>query len=131
MDLKVSRKEIRFMPEGPVDVLVDNVSDIYPVFDPNDPDTIIDVEILDDARSELLDRAMFAVMKQRGSDPLEPNDGIQWSEALMGDVSPLSIVQQAISSVGTEGPGVKVVPEVVKKGQKENLSFKVELTNAI
>jgi len=150
MDFKVSRKERRWQPDGPIDILVNNICDLYPIF-ANDPryvnqdiqmgqDTItdqdreniiMDVEMLDNDRAELLDRAMFALMKQRGADPVEPDDGIQWAEAVIGEVPSPSILQQTSSSVSEEGPGVRAVADVIKNGSKQNLIFKVELTNAI
>ena len=149
MDFKTSRKESRVMPEGKTDVLVDNTCDFYPIFADdlryiaveglpvkNRENLIVDVEILNDTREELLDRALFAMMKQRGNDPIEPEDGVQWAEAIMGDVSPITIVQQVISAVAEEGPGVQAKTETFKTimpngAAKENLIFKLELTNAI
>ena len=128
MDLKVSKKERRWMAEGPVDVLIENVCDVYPIFNGN---TIMDVEILDDDRTELLDRATFASMKQRGADPVELKDGIQWAEAVIGEVPAPVIVQQVIAAVYEEGPGVRITPKTVRNGSKENLIFSVELTNAV
>jgi hypothetical protein len=151
MDFKVSRKEARMQPDGPVEVLVDNICDLYPIFG-DDPcfdgqdiyigqdrilgqqdrkNVIMDVEMLDDDRTELLDRALFALLKQRGQDPVEPDDGIQWSEALIGEAPPPIIIQQVHTSVSEEGPGVRAVPSTVKNGSKENLIFKIELTNAV
>jgi hypothetical protein len=75
MDVKVSRKETRMMPDGPAEVLLSNVFDVFPVFadearfdgyDFTGQDRaylLADVEILDDPRDELLDRAMFALVK--------------------------------------------------------------------
>jgi len=150
MDFKVSRKEQRIYKDGPVEVLTDNTIDLFPVFGSDsrfinqdiyigqdkitgqDRDNIImDVEILDNDRAELLDRSMFAVMWQRGTDPVEPNYGIQWAEALIGDVPPTAIMQQVDKSVREEGPGVQVTPFIVKNGSKENLAFKINLTNII
>jgi hypothetical protein len=143
MDIKVSRKERRMMPYGPVDVLVDNVFDVFPVF-ANDTrfdgydfegqdraHLIADVEILDDDRTELLDRALFALVKQRGADPVEPRDGIQWAEAVIGEVVVPVIIQQVHAAVSKEGPGVRAVPETVVHNGKESLVFKIELTNAL
>lgn len=144
MDYKISKKARRYQPDGPVDVLVSNVCDLYPIFadDPKFADTVIyeghgdrsdvimDVEMLDDERDELLDRAMFAVMKQRGGDPVEPSDGIQWAEAVLGDILPPVIMQQVSAAVSEEGTGVRVTPSITKNGVKESLTFKVELTNA-
>jgi hypothetical protein len=150
MDFKVSRKEKRFQSDGVVEVLLDNIFDLYPIFgddkrfDDQDiyvgqdlvtsieerADIIMDVEILDDDRDEMLDRALFALVKQRGGDPTEPSDGIQWAEAVLGEVEAPLIIQQIHSSVGEEGPGVRSVPSVIRSGGKERLFFKVELTNA-
>jgi hypothetical protein len=150
MDFKVSRKERRIYKNGPVEVLLDNVIDLYPICG-DDPryagediyigqdkitgldreNIIMDVEILDGGREELLDRAMSAVMWQRGADPVEPEHGIQWAEAVIGEVSPTAIMQQVDKAVREEGPGVQVKPFIVKNGNKENLAFNVSLTNAI
>jgi hypothetical protein len=150
MDVKVSRKETRMQPEGPVEVLVDNIFDLYPIC-ADDPryagqdiyigqelvseqdrkNIIMDAEILDNDRAELLDRAMWALVKQRGGDPVESGDGIQWAEAVIGEVPAPVIVQQAHASVGEEGPGVRAVPGTVVNNGKENLVFKIELTNAV
>jgi hypothetical protein len=150
MDVKVSRKETRMQPDGPAEVLVDNVFDLYPVY-ADDPryngrdiyigntlvppeerhNIIMDAETLDDDRTELLDRAMFAMVKQRGNDPAEPDDGIQWAEAVMGEVIAPVIIRQIHASVAEEGPGVRAVPGTVLNNGKENLVFKIELTNAV
>jgi hypothetical protein len=147
MDVKVSRKETRFQPSGPVEVLVSNIFDLYPIFGNDDrfiyrdqlskqdredvENLIVDVEILDDDRAELLDRSMFALVKQRGLDPVEPGDGVQWAEAVIGDVIAPTIIQQVHASVGEEGPGVRAVPGTIVNNGKENLVFKIELTNAV
>jgi hypothetical protein len=135
-------------PDGPVDVLVDSVCDLYPVFgdDPlydgmdiyvdqlkvpeeNRKNIIMDVEVLDDDRAELLDRAMFAVLKQRGQSPVEPLDGIQWAEAVMGEVITPIIMQQVYGAVAEEGPGVTVTTDTVQKGGKSYAAFKIELAD--
>jgi hypothetical protein len=150
MDFKVSRKERRIYKDGPVEVLMDNAIDLFPIFgtDPRfadeeiyigqekvtglDRDNIImDVEILDDGRDELLDRAMSAVMWQRGADPVEPDHGIQWAEAIIGEVPATTIMQQVDKTVREEGPGVQITPFIVKNGNKENLAFKISLTNSL
>jgi hypothetical protein len=144
MDVKVSRKETRMQPEGPVEVLVDNIFDLYLIC-ADDPryggqdiytgqdrvseqdrkNIIMDIETVDGDRAELLDRAMWAVVKQRGGDIVEPEDGVQWAEAVLGEIIAPVIIQQVQASVGEEGPGVRVVPDTVRN----NLIFKVELTD--
>jgi hypothetical protein len=150
MDLKVSRKESRFQPDGPVMVLMDNIFDLYLIYGnderaagldlfPNQDNLspeelanlIVDVEILDNDRDELLDRAMTALVKQRGADPLEADDGIQWAEAVIGEVPQPMILQQVHNAVAEEGPGVRAVPSSVKANGRERLFWKIELTNAV
>jgi hypothetical protein len=130
MDVKVSAKERRILPEGPVDVLVDNVFDLYPLFNGTDENFITNIEILDDDRTELLDRAMFALLKQRGLDPVDPPDGIQWEEYLLGEVPAPVILQQIAAAVAEEGPGVRLTTEVVQNGSASYTVFTVQLTNA-
>jgi hypothetical protein len=127
MDLKVSHKERRLQPEGPADVLVDNIFDLYPVFD---GDVITDVEILDDDREELLDRATFALLKQRGLDPTDPSSGVQWEEYLLEEVPAPVILQQVMTAVGREGPGVRAVAETVQSGNRSYTVFTIKLTGA-
>jgi hypothetical protein len=150
MDIKISRKETRMQPEGPAEVLVDNIFDLYPVY-ADDPryagqdiyvgqdrvseqdrkNIIMDVETLDGDRTELLDRAMFALVKQRGADPVEPQDGIQWAEAVIGEAIAPVVLQQVHASVSEEGPGVRAIPGVAESKGKQQLTFKIELTNVL
>jgi hypothetical protein len=147
MDVKVSRKETRFQPSGPVEVLVSNIFDLYLIFGNDDrfiyqdqlsrqdredlKNLIVDVEILDDDREELLDRAMFASVKQRGQDPTDPDDGIQWAEAVLGEVPAPVIMTEIQQSVHAEGPGVRVDFNTIKAGGKEYFNYKIALTNAL
>jgi hypothetical protein len=151
MDVLVSRKEARLQPEGAMMALVDNIFDLFPVYandsrvqdnqalqdylatvsEQDRENLIVDVEILDDPRDELLDRAMFALVKQRGMDPLEPSDGIQWSEYLLGEAPAPVILQEIAMSVGKEGPGVRAVPKTVQHGESSYTVFTIMLTNAV
>ncbi len=132
MDAKVSRKEKRYQPQGAVEVLVDDVFDLYPVYgNPFDKNLITDIEVLDDPNAELLDRAMFAVVKQRGLDPTDPADGIQWAETISGEVPVPLLLSQITASVSQEGPGVRITPSVVMRSGKPITSFIVELTSPV
>ncbi len=126
MDIRVSRKEKMYQKDGAVEVLKDGIFELYPVFgNALDENIITDIEILNNDEEELLDRALFALVKQRGLDPLAPDEGIPWSEAIIGEIpSPIiiTLIQQAVQS---EGPGVRVTPSTTKAGT----SFKIELTN--
>ena len=131
MDLNVSRKEQRLEPSGLFDVLVDNVFDVYPLYDTDDPNLITDVEIIDDPRLELLDRSMWAMVKQRGGDPLDINDGIQWVEYLIGEIPATACLLQVNAAVQNEGPGVKASYETIMQNGEEQVLFKLTLTNAV
>jgi hypothetical protein len=131
MDFRTSRKETRLQPDGVVDVLVSNVTDLYPIFEDEAESIISDVEILDDARLELLDRAMFAVVKQRGNDPLNLEDGNQIEECLMGEISPVALIGQISSSVAQEGPGVRISFDTGVVDGKEYLTVALTLVPAI
>lgn len=108
MDVKVSRKTPRYQPDGNVEVLMDNIFDLYPVFSPDDENLITNVEVLDDAEEELLDQAMWAVVKQKGDDPLDLTDGNPHEECILGEVSVVAFETQIVSSVMAVGPGVVV-----------------------
>ncbi len=131
MDLKVSRKETRYQPSGPVEVLVSNVFDIYPIYSPTDPNLLMDVEVLDDPRTELLDRGMFATVKQRGANPLDILDGVEWAEAVIGERTVPVIQQQIQQEISEEGPGVQVIyTTVFAPDGREFFQYSVKLTNA-
>ena len=131
MDILVSRKITRYQPSGAVDVLVSNISDIYPVFSKDDENLITDIEMLDDDREELLDQGMWAVLKQRGLDPLSPLDGNQYEECILGDITPVELTMQIMMSVLKVGPGVKVSFSSYVSGGREKLLAEVSLTNAV
>lgn len=133
MDFKVSRKETRYQPDGSgVMVLTDNVFDLYPVYgNPINTQMITDVEMLDNPREELIDRAMFALIKQRGADPVSPSDGNRWAEALIGEVSGVTVIDDIYKSVSVEGAGVRVSTDSIAKNGKAGTAFKIEIVEGI
>jgi hypothetical protein len=130
MDVKVSRKEARYQPgTGGVEVLMSNIFDMYPVFgDSTNENLITDIETISGDRVELLDRAMWAVVKQRGNDPLDETDGSQWAEAILGEVSVATLLTQVHAEVLEEGPGVKDTYTTSIVDGKEYLVVDVSLT---
>jgi hypothetical protein len=111
MDLRVSKKETRYLPVGQVEVLVPGAFDVFPIFSAEDPNLIVDVECITDEAEERRDRAEFSTIKQRGSDPLDPEDGIQWAESLLEEVSPDVIMFQIQEAVKRESPVTNVIFE--------------------
>jgi hypothetical protein len=122
---------------------MDNICDLFPIFgddlrfinqemfiEGNDRHNIImDMEILDDPKIERLDRALFALMKQRGGDPTDPEDGNQWAEAVIGEIPAPMLLQQAQKSVAEEGVDVELTARTIRNGDKENLVFEIGLKN--
>jgi hypothetical protein len=128
VDVKVSRKETRYQPTGAVDVLMSDVTDFFPVFD---GDKITDIEILDNYREELLDRAMWAAFKQLGLDPLDTGDGNQWEECILGEVSVVALMAQITANVAEEGVGVQVSFETSTVEGKDYLVVNIFLSNTV
>lgn len=126
MDVKVSRKETRYQPQGLVEVLMSDVTDLFPVLD---GDVITDIEMLDGDREELLDRAMWAVFKQYGNDPLDLTDGNQYEECILGEISPLVLMTEISASVLEEGAGVQEEYSSSTVDGKDYLTVTVRLTN--
>jgi len=96
MDFKVSQKEERMQPGvGLVDVYVPDVFDLYIT---EEDGTIINAKILEGVE-ELQQAALFASVKQKGSDPLNSEDGVQWAELMLGEISTGAIIVQVKSAV--------------------------------
>jgi hypothetical protein len=145
VDIKISNKEKRTYKDGTVEVLLSNACDLYPIFGDNTAyngqniivnqrlvanetrkNVIMDIEILNDDKTEQLDRATFAVMKQRGADPLEIRDGIQWAELILGEILFFIGLSQVQKAVAEEGTGVRSTMYTVKKGSKESLMVRID-----
>ena len=103
MDVKISTKETRLQPSGAIQVYVNNIFDLYPTYD--DTGLIIeDVEVYTSDAEELQQAALFASVMQRGTDPLNPNQGVRWVEYLAGEISDALLVadiKNAVESVST------------------------------
>ena len=100
MDTLIYLKERVLQPSGAVDVYVDDVFDFHATSEGN---VITGVETVE-GTEELKQQAMFAALKQYGSDPVSPTDGVQWAEAVIGEVASSVVmyqVQTAVSSVSS------------------------------
>lgn len=61
---------------------------------------IISCEILEDGSQDLIEQeCALATIFQRGLDPLDLQDGIQWSEVLLGEVNVLQLMEQITEAV--------------------------------
>ena len=70
---------------------------------------IITCDILDDGDDDLLEQeCALATIFQRGLDPLDLEDGIQWSEVLLGEVNVLQLMEQIVEAVNQVSLHVRV-----------------------
>lgn len=129
MDLKVYRKEEVIQPDGTLNVLKPDIIDIYPDFLETE-EKLYNAQILDDNSEELLlQECALATMWQRGLDPIEPEDGIRWTQALLGEVNPLQLIEDVTNAVENVTNSVAVeVGTVTSINGQEYLSFKLRMT---
>ena len=83
----------------------------------------------DDSEELLLQECALATIWQRGLDPVEPEDGIRWSQALLGEVNPLQLIEDVNNAVENVTNSVAVeVGTVTSINGQEYLSFKLRMT---
>ena len=91
---------------------------------------LYNAQILEDNSEELLlQECALATIWQRGLDPIEPEDGIRWSQALLGEVNPLQLIEDINNAVENVTNSVIVeVGTVTSINGQEYLSFKLKMT---
>lgn len=75
---------------------------------------------------ELEQQCALATIWQKGLDPLDLNDGISWSEAILEEVGCLQLIQEITDAIAKVTSSVKVVFDIVD-GEDGNsyLSYKL------
>lgn len=116
MDVKVYQKEEVKQPEGTIEVFKPSIIDMIPIETVSrEGTTIVNFEVLEDGSKELLEQqCALATIFQRGLDPLDLEDGIQWSETLLGEVTPIQLIDQIQSAVAAVTTSVIVEFDTVK-----------------
>lgn len=124
MDVKVSQKDQMYQPNGVVDVIVSGINDFFLIeeIDELGQKWIKDVETIDDFYDEEKDRVVFAVIRQRGQDPISPYEGIQWSEVMMSEIPLPLLIQQIIDAATKESDYVNVAFDTILVNGQEQLS---------
>lgn len=98
MDIRVSQKEERLQKDGLIDVYVPDIFDAYLVVSEEDPLIIENAEILDD-KEALQQECLFGTLKQRGSDPVSPDEGVRWAEYVLGEIPVETLLTDIKASV--------------------------------
>ena len=126
MDIKVSQKEDMYQPKGLVEVIVSGINDLYlkEHTDTAGQKWIDDIEIIDDFLEEEKDRVVFAVIRQRGQDPITPSEGVQWAEAMLSEIPVALLMQQIKDVVTAESDYVDVGFDTITINGEEQLSIK-------
>lgn len=117
MDVKVYKKEEVLQPSGTEYVYVPDVIDIIPniVTNPDTGEEIITgaVELEDGSKDLLEQECAIATIKQKGLDPLDKEDGIQWSETLLGEVNVIQLMEDIQSAIEQTTTSVVVIFDTV------------------
>ncbi len=112
MDIKVYKKEEVYQPSGTAEVLMPDIIDFI-VEEENG--VIKGAELLDDNTHDLIEQqCALATIFQRGLDPLDLEDGVQWSEVLLGEINVLQLMEQITQAVSNVTLYVKVEFSAVK-----------------
>lgn len=129
MDIKVSQKAEMWQPKGLVDVIVSGINDFFLVesVDEFGQKWIEDVESIDDFLEEEKDRVEFAVLRQRGQDPIAPFEGIQWAEALLQEIPIPLLMQQITDSAIAESSFVGVSFDTMTINGQEQLAIRFSM----
>ena len=68
----------------------------------------------------------LATIWQRGLDPLDLEDGIMWSEAILEEISCLQLMQDIIDAVARVSSAIKVIFDTVDDSNgQQYLSYKL------
>ena len=110
MDIKVYKKEEVRQPLGTSYVISPNIIDLYP---------IITNEVISGAEElitekEIIEQACaLATIWQKGLDPLDINEGIRWSEAILEEINVVQLMEDITKAVAEITPTVEVVFDTV------------------
>ena len=113
-------------PTGLVDVITEGINDFFLIEETDDEGQkwISDIETITDFLEEEKDRVVFAVLRQRGQDPIAPFEGIQWAEAMLSEIPIPLLMQQIMDAAAKESNYVNVSFETIKINGQEQLSVR-------
>lgn len=126
MDIKLSQREKMVQPTGLVDVITEGINDFFLIEETDDEGQkwISDVETITDFLEEEKDRVVFAVLRQKGQDPIAPYEGVQWAESMMSEIPVPLLMQQIMDAAIKESNYVNVSFETIKINGQEQLSVR-------
>lgn len=124
MDLKVYKKEEVAQPSGIENVYVPDIIDIYPDFT---DDVLVNASIVEE-QDELEQAGALATIWQKGLDPLDEDNGIRWSEVMLGEVSVLEIMEDITITLSELSTAIQVEFDTISDSEgKSYLSYKIKV----
>ena len=111
MDIKVYEKETVSQPSGTENVYVPNVIDIMPEIqtDTLGNEILSNATILESENDVIEQMCGLSTIWQKGLDPLDEEDGIRWSEALLEEINVVQLMEDLVNAVAEITPTVNVV----------------------
>ena len=115
MDVKVYKKETVKQPSGTSYVISPNIIDLYPIItkDENDNEIISGAEELTDEDAIIEQACALATIWQKGLDPLDLEEGIRWSEAILEEINVVQLMEDITNADAEITPTVEVVFDTV------------------
>ena len=124
MDLKVYKKEEVAQPSGIENIYVPDIIDIYPDFT---DDVLVNASIVEE-QDELEQAGALATIWQKGLDPLDEDNGIRWSEVMLGEVSVLEIMEDITITLSELSTAIQVeFDTILDSAGKSYLSYKIKV----
>lgn len=88
-------------------------------------DELLTCELVED-KEELEQQCALATIYQKGQDPLDLEDGIRWSEAILEELSCLQLIQDIIDAVEKVSTSVVVTFDMIEgENGQSYLSYKL------
>ena len=115
MDVKVYKKEEVKQPKGTEYVYVPDIIDIIPEIETDElnNEIVTGAELLDKDEDIIEQMCGLATIWQRGLDPLDLDDGVRWSEALLEEINVVQLMEDLTTAVTQITPTVTVVFDTV------------------
>lgn len=109
MDFKVYTKEEVRQPTGTESIISPNVIDIYPSFTVKEGKEILSgAELLEEEKDIIEQSVSLSTIWQKGLDPLDLEQGVRWSEALLSEINALQLMEDITNAVNAVTPSVTV-----------------------
>lgn len=127
MDLRVYTKEVAEQPgKDGVPYLVPDVIDLQPEYETADDGTeyVTSAALTQSDKDVTEQECVLASIWQRGNDPVSPLVGVRWSEALLGELTTVQVMEDIREAVAEVTLNVAVSFESVRTADgRETMAY--------